>query len=591
MVDARNKIYRTEWKGKFTKWDYRLDVILPPLGYPGGLALDNPTIQPLPPGAIELKKSKVAYRDYIIGFPETPSMEIDINFNLLQNTVYDDLRNAIFEESPPMSKAWDFIAGTASFTVKSGVVFDLYIKFNGADEVLNNYRQVRTCIYQSDGKIKLDARNKIITIEAIDINRVILSSIKFSGEFAIGVSPRPTKITEIAWYVPPDGTLWDLINYDSNIHYTATSYQFFLDMINETANEIKKILVRDNAAELTLSAPPPTFYQQDISNQNGNKGSKLSAANLYILAGIWAVDENEAVDGLFHDSNKNSLQNLYPNGAYDFLSELAEFSLARATLGPAGIYFVPVAWDTFSIDLNDVKASSLELKYEQYKTFTSSCYEIKTDDEIGGDIDKIEVGIEGGKNEASWTIPIVFSNLSPHVKLKAKDANTKKCFSPKIHNFYYFQNPADTDTLTKVHEWARFNLYYYETGNKTSDDYNTFAAINREDNGLEGVDRTILATQTLQGVPLILANTVKALLQDGLDKVEIEVPIDKFVFFTGGGGGGFIWNIEQGLEHTFTLNIAEIFGIEYTKNNWKILSSEIDYFTETAKVELININV
>jgi hypothetical protein len=239
--------------------------------------------------------------------------------------------------------------------------------------------------------------------------------------------------------------------------------------------------------------------------------------------------------------------------------------------------------------LKTIKTSSIELKYEQFKTLTSSCYEIKSDETTGGDIEKYEVDIEGGKNEASWTIPIVFSNLSPNVKYNEKaQGRIKEKFSPKIRNLYYLNGSV----MTKVHEWAKFKLWYDETGNKSSDDYNVFAAIPRNTFGIKQVEKTILATQVESGIPKILANTLKALLQNGLDKVEIEIPIDEFVsFISGGGGNGFVWNLGNYYEYTFTLNIAEIFGITYTKNKWKMLSSEIDYFSETAKVELININV
>jgi len=585
-MTERNYIYRTEWIGKFTKWNYRLDVILPPIGYIFGLPFDNPTIIALPPGAVELKKSKVAYKDYIIGLPETPSMNIDIDFDLLNGSQYSELKNAIFEESPIMHTLGSS-TDLGSRLVHSGIVFDLTIMFNGNDETTGLYRSVRTGIYQSDGKIKLDAKNKVISIEAVDINRVILSSITFNEDTTNNATLiSDDKAIEMKW--TDNSTVYQVWNHNWTVYYKYMQYSDFINRIQETGTAIKRILLRDNSYVFTLTPNLPTFYRQITTDATGNKGAELLTSELYLLVNIETNPIGDLVDGLASDMNKNSLQNIYPNGAYDFFAELAEFNLTQAKLGTLGVTFTPIVYSTIDLDLKTIKTSSIELKYEQFKTLTSSCYEIKSDETTGGDIEKYEATIEGGRNEASWTIPIVFSNLSPNVKYLEFNNTTKYKYSPKTHNLYYLEN----NELYKVHEWAKFKLWYDETGGKTSDDYNVFTPIPRNTYGIKQVERTILATQVESGIPKILANTLKALLQNGLDKVEIEIPIDEFVsFISGGGGNGFVWNLGNNYEYTFTLNIAEIFDITYTKNKWKMMSSEIDYFSETAKVELININV
>lgn len=599
-MDARNCKYISAWKGKYTKWDYKLEIILPPIGYSFGLPLSSPTEVALPIGAVRLNKMTINYKDYTISLPEAPTATIDVDFNILSSSVYDDFRNAFMEDSPIMSVVQNPLTKSLAVNnVRSGVIFNLYIKFNGNDE--NSpapYRLVRTYIHQADGKITLNARNKVIRVEPIDINRVIVSAFPWTSlEEYSAISREETDYYEdLVW--SEGATVKTVQNafirdeeYESI--FAFGTYEEIEEVLADTGAEIKKMLMRDESQSFDLTTYIPTLYKQ-LYDGTGDKGEELNRSNIYLLTQVYQLDEEThepiLVDGLFYSADKYSLNGRYPNGGWDYLSELGEFGMRQYRVGPSGIISGFNTFSNVTLDLNLTNVKSLEIKSEQYKTITSSCYEIRSDEATGGDVDKIEEVNPGGRNEASWTIPIVFNNTPPNVKGIEFNSNLKYYYKPRICNFYY----KESDTFIRCHEWAKFVLAYDETGNKTSDDFNSFYAVPRTGGifGFKHSDRIALVCQTQSGVPMILAKTMKSLLGGGLDKLDFEININEHVnFVEGGGGNGFIWNFPEGSEASFSVNIAEIFGITYSKDNWKMLTSEIDIVEERALVRLINLNV
>lgn len=606
MSDTRNFKYISKWTGKHTKWDYKLEIILPPVGYPAGLALSSPTEIELPIGSVRLKGMKINYKDYSIALPEVPTMNFDVDFDLLNESNYTALVNAFFEESPILTITSDLpnkILGVAA--ISSGIIFNLYIKFNGCDT--NDpipYRLVRTGIYQSDGKIKLDAKNKVISFDAIDINRVCTSPFpwRILEMYTPADAQASKQLNEFIWINNEDQNyfkvLTNVVNSSKEVvsWYEAITFEELETIIKNTSTAIKKTLMRDNSQALDLTMRIPHLYKQ-LSDGSGNKGDEILRSEVRILSHIYhPIDGTQTfVDGLFFADDKNSLNGRYPNGAWDFINEMSEFSLIQSRVGPIGITSGFYNFSNITIDLTKVKVNNIEIKSEQYKTVTSSCYEVKSDENTGGDIEKWEETTAGGKNEASWTIPIVFNNTPPAVKFgqpsSIKWVKESEPSKPRKLNFYYWNGSS----LERVHEWAKFNLNYDETNNKSSDDFNTFAPVSRSANNnlaFRKPHAVALGCQTTSGIPMILAKTLKKLLENGLDKVEIEVPIDEYVsFIAGGGGNGFIWNFPEYYEATFHLNIASIFNITYTKDKWKMITSDIDTLNETAKVTLINLNV
>lgn len=605
MIDFRNYKYVTEWVGKHTKWDYKLEIILPPTGFEYAdtyyYYLHDPEVIDLPIGAVRLKSSKVQYKDYVIALPESPSMSIEVDFDMLDEVQFDALRNVFFEESPIVKcTATTDPPAIRSTYIATGILFNLYIKFNGCDNAVPvPYRLQRQVIYQSDGKVKLDAKKKQINIEAIDINRAITAAF----QWAELEQYKAADIVDADYYADFE---WDESGIDkfvlngvlrnggwkSNLQFT--SYNDHNEVMTNTCQNIKRILTRNSEETFELTTYMPTFYAQ-LHDGTGDKGRALDRSELYLNSHVSELDDKNVWklrDGLYFKDNAHSLYSRYPNGAWDYINELAEFGLHQYRVGPFGITSGFYNFCNIDIDLTKVKVNSFDRKSEQFKTVTSSCYEVRTDEKTTGDISKTEQTNPGGRNEASWVIPIVYNSTPPIVSTNewSGNKNLRYYYKPKHLNVYYIDNGK----VYRCHEWAKFQLAYEETGNKTSDDFNTFFSVPRTGGvySLSKSDRIALACQTQSGIPLILSKTVLALLGNGLDKLEIEVPLnDEVSFIEGGGGNGFIWNFPDYYEANFQINIAEIFNITYDKNKWKMLASEIDYVSETAKVTLININI
>jgi hypothetical protein len=586
---ANNNIYRLEWQGAHTGWDYRLDIIIPPEDYLFGYPLNNPALVPLPIGAVVPQKLTIKYSDYF-GAPEVPTL--DLNIDLLE--IPTELAKALTQ--PALT-----YASTAG-NIEAGVIFNLYIKYNGNDSNSTvNYRLAKSFIHYADGKFKYQPKEHTINIQAIDLNFAILRALSFKqlkeSDFAPLVAFH--EVIELYSYINSEDFLY-YHSFPGATFYVVTLSELIL-WVNANGTIIKKLLTRDANQFFSTSIDFPTLYRQ-TSNADGSKGDPLTFGEISLLAYIKL--NSDVVGGLFYEGDEQSLQKTYPNSVADFYNELAEFSLRRIhSSGIWGIDTSPADFSTINLDVNQLYDVSFSVNEERIKTVTCSLYEHHDDQDTGGDIDKREATIEGSRNEGSWTIPIVFNNILTNIKREGDKG--KKGNTTLIKNLYYLDNYFlhyadlynETTLIVRVHEYVLYELKYYATNNPTSPDYYGQSLVPRNYSNLTAL--TAMGTQTLSGIPEILSQFALRCLKGGTDVLECTLDLNNSVSFPTGdyiasiSSLGNPWLLDIGQEHIFNLTNYDTNNsyLNYLANNWKLLESEIDFITELVKTKFIRLKI
>jgi hypothetical protein len=372
----------------------------------------------------------------------------------------------------------------------------------------------------------------------------------------------------------------------TNTRFYFVNFVYLISWIYFKGTTIKKKLTRDESQNFAIEAELPNLYKQ-TSNVSGGVGAQLAIEEIYLLAYIKVNSENVA--GLFYEGDEQSLQKTYPNSVADFFNELAEFNLRRIYSGVLGIDMNPAYFDTINLDINYIYDVSFSVNEEKIKNVTCSLYERHDDQETGGDIDKSEATIEGSKNEASWTIPIVFNNIVTNIKRTGNKA--KRGNGVLVKNLYYIDVPFGQDSQAiRVHEYVVYELKYYATNNPTSDYYVNKPLVTRN---YSNTILTSLGTQVQSGIPKLLSQFALTCLKGGMDVLECTLEFNNNVLFASGGSVGNPWLISNMQELVFNLTNYDTNNsyLNYLANNWKLLESEIDFITELVKTKFIRLKI
>jgi hypothetical protein len=545
-------------------------------GYP----LDNPTLISLPIGAVVPQKLTIKYPDYF-GAPEVPTL--DVNIDLLE--IPAELAKALTQPALTYTST----AGN----IEAGVVFNLYIRYNGNDSNSTvYYRPAKSFIHYADGKFKYQPQEHTMNIQAIDLNFAILRALSFK-------QLKESDFTLTAFdYIAELIALVDSQHCDYYYSFPNTTFHFvkLTDLVlwmDANGTTIQKLLTRDAVNQDFLTEINlPTLYKQ-VRDATGENGDTLTIDDIHLLAYIKL--NSDVVGGLFYEGDEQSLQKTYPNSVADFYNELAEFSLRRIHSGTLGVDMNPTDFDTLNMDVNQLYDVSFSVNEERIKTVTCSLYEHHDDQDTGGDIDKREATIEGSRNEGSWTIPIVFNNILTNIKRegdKQKRGNTtliKNLYYIDTCSCYHFPFYSDQIRPLRVHEYVLYELKYYATNNPTSPDYYGKSLVPRSCNTIT----TALGTQTLSGIPEILSQFALRCLKGGTDVLECTLEFNNNVSFVPGDSIGNPWLLDNGQEYVFNLVNYDINNtyLSYLANNWKLLESEIDFITELVKTKFIRLKI
>lgn len=581
MAVENNFIFRVEWTGNHTKWDYRLDIIIPPEGYPDGLDLADPGIWHLPIYAIIPQKANINYPDYF-GTPEIPTLDLNIDLRAIPEVLVKALTTP------------GLIYASITNPVEAGVVFQLYIKYNGNDTITPpNYRLFKSYIHYADGSFKYKPTDAFINVQAIDLNFATLRALTLKGVEMYNL-PRITKMNILEIYTIIDTNLYT--HYFGGGPFTVdfVSLSSLFDKITLIARNIYRLLLRDSTASFVLQFATPDLYKQTDA-LSGAEGVKIDYLNLYVLAYI--NYNGVAIGGLFDANDPQSLWQTYPNSVADFYSEWAEFNLRQIKSGDLGLNMDADNFTNLNIDINKIYDLSFSINDEKVKSVTASLYENNTDTDTGGDINKSEAAISGSRNEASWTLPIVFNNILTNVK-RIEDrypdgARWYRGNATLLKNLYYLDIPSfDTiERAIRVHEYANFDIQYYEFNNPTSADLVPKTLISRGDAANPPI--IALGTQTASGIPYILSNYALQLLKGGMDTMECMVDMNYLVYHAGGGAYGNPWQLDNYNEYLFHLtnyDPTDPFMADLAQN-WKLVASEFDFLAETIKVKFIRLKI
>jgi hypothetical protein len=580
-------IYEYTWKGLKTGWDYKITI------FPSGdTDVSSPTTVILPPGSLDVKKLKLEYDKYLSGLPVTPVLEIDIDFNLIpSSTDYDDFKKSIFDPVTELSVPY-----VAVFD--AGTIFKFEIKYNNNSESsVNIYRELLTGCYRREGTFDFDVIGNTVKIDVRDINRVVHDSMPW---LVLILASESTDITRDGYI--DIGYIKNTTNY--GIGHAQDGYDFLFSkheniktFIQAAGQEIYRKLMRDSTLSYTVELPLPSFYKQSY-NSDGSLGAALSDSDLYILN---KVKKGTAwVAGLLDDEDENGIPARYPNGTWDYISELCELSLSRGIFLPGRMSCVPIYGSVGALQtvtLSKGKLNKMDIKpADIVKTATASLYESHDDDHFS-DIEKREETNTGTQNEGECTVPVVFNNLPSCVDYSEtgysfevnSPRETRRAFFPHVTNLFYLDQPAlikatSDPQLFRVHEFCNWSLgdNIYSTDLPGCG----FTAFDAGAYSYDQPSQCIAAMQAASGLPKWLAKTVLALFGNKEQKMlEFDVDFNEYTWFAAGGSVGFPW-YRPDVKFIFDLSTISPY-LSGTNTAWNMISTELDFEKETAKVGLL----
>lgn len=584
-----NAIFRYGWKGVKTGWDYRLDIILPSAD-----ALSNPTIYNLPPGSVEAKTLKFGYDKVPIGVGSVPVFDLTFHLSEFPNTeTFTTLIKWIVEPRLFVTEPWSF---NSDFHLSTFVQF--YIKFNSnsATEV-NIYRLIGTYCLR-DNVTSLDIENQTCEVTAYDINKVIYDSIGplvwglFGEELYRKNSPA---IAEFAF--TDSGQNYGCFNAIHPNIMSFMSLNYVITALCSLGNTFNKKILRQDV-EYLFTATLPRYYKQ-LYDGTGKQGAELTSESVYITE-----TDDSYLFGSTQENDENSFQKRYKNSLWDFLTEFCETNLTKAIYSPSGIHgliFVPAFGDYYNsgvIDLKIEQFNSLELHSftNAIKKATASNYETNNVDSFS-DIEKWDEEKAASRNEIELAIPLVFNNMPPAVKytegypinpLSGENRKAHWATYPRTTGLFYFEKPAifSEELAIRIHEYCEF---YYTNAKSTSLLANCeFQAHDWLALGTGKPSENIMAAQATSNNGKWLARACMQLFgKPNQATLEGEIDFYELTWFETGGSIGFPW---WKFDQKFNMDISSKFPYLELSNKFCMLSSELNFDTERAKIELYQVN-
>lgn len=584
-----NAIFRYGWRGVKTGWDYRLDIILPSAD-----VLDAPTIYTLPPGSIDAKSLKFTYDKVPIGVGSAPVFDLTFYLSEFPNTeAFNTLKKWIVSPRLFVEEPWSF---NPDFHLSTIIQFNIKFNGNSAPDV-NFYRLIGTYCLR-DNVTSLDIENQTADVSAYDINKVLYDSIS-SKPFAlvedtyIKTSPA---IAEFAF--SNSGQNYGCFNalHPETLQFLNVAY---VELVLKSFGDLfyKKLLRQNIPYEFITSFPK---YYKQLYDGTGGKGAELSKETLYVFARTY---EN-ILAGCMSDSDDNSFQNRYKNSLWDFLTEYCESNLTKALYSPSGLHgliFVPAFGDYYNSDVTELSItqfSSLELHSftNATKTVATSNYETNSVDNFS-DLEKWTEEKAASRNEVELAIPLVFNNMPPAVKysegypinpLSGSNRKAHWATYPRTTGLYYFDEPAifTEELAVRVHEYCEF----YYSNNKSSGLFSScaFQAHNWLILGAAKPAENIMVNQATSNNGKWLARACMELFGNpNQATLEGEIDFYELTWFEGGGSIGFPW---WKFDKKFNMDISSKFPYLELSNKFCMLSSELNFKTEKAKIELYQIN-
>lgn len=431
-----NKIYRYEWKGQNTNWDYRADF------YCGSKdKLNNPDIVTLPKGSVEVLKRNVKLDKYPFGLSEGNYIDIKIHLSEIEDSsetrgFLNSIVYPIKEIDIDIPMINQGVSVTKNAKLFLGTVFKLYIRYNGNDEFIegndDDYRLDFIGIIRENNK--MDIGKDVITAEvsAMDITTTILKSFNFNllQDFDIW---KNGKISGSTWKDDDNPncseyviTLVGMEGYDmsriisknkeGNLYYRFAKISTLFDYINYIRNIIGSYLLREEYKAKDIQTNiGMKVYKQQLYTENYEIGKELDIRDVYINSYVVSTldDDIQIIGGLFAHNNQNGLNQKYKNSVWDFIKDLMESSL---------MIYDPIikseSWFNYTykgeyrrVFLN--REEYISMKIEQNKDIlkkVTASLENENNNSNGDfqNTEKYEITKNGTRNETEYTIPILW---------------------------------------------------------------------------------------------------------------------------------------------------------------------------------------
>jgi len=604
-----NVIYVYQWQGIRTKWNYQLEIIPS-----DDSELTSPTIIQLPEGFIKNLEFNFAYDKYPIGFPESPTLSLTIDFKRINNadTQYNELKRAIFNPITTTTlDVGDPFPFPINVKVKLGTIVNLKTQFPGTNDLITIFRG----IYRADSKVKYNILTTECSFDAIAAEKVILESfdfktIKLISEFKdYFTSDKYIKTEDVIELLIKNGSSYKMVSQWNYRHwFFLRPFSFLLEQINNVATKIAKKVLRSQSVTIGIpQLPNITFYKQNYSG-DGSLGNQ--PVFIYYIEKIgrkisYNPESYEFIGGLLDFYDERSLINIYKNSVWDFLRDYCEWQLSKGFITQNFVFFSYMLGDEqnyIEIKKDSIINTEIELFSRLPKTITASNFESYSDDKFS-DIEKFELTIEGTYNEEEITIPMVFNNIPACVDyeiFKPSDGIQAVSFFPHYHNFYYsetlslYPGGPEKERFIRIHEYCNFPI----KSNLMSSALPgcEFQPFNFNQQDFEnGINYIIAASQVETGMPFWITKILNTIFTNPNQTYisDLTVPIDHVTSFSPGNLWYFNSKIPWLIPWTnIKLNLNELNNfITIPFQYWSVISSKVDLKDETVTFELLSINV
>ena len=597
----RNVIYRYEWRGTKTAWDYRLEFTPPDT-----TDLNSPDVVILEKGCMDINKLSAKYNKLPIGAPTAPQLELMFRLERIASNDFKQLLINPVKEIP-------LLLNVEVEYPLAPMLVELYIKHNGNDT--NSpapYRLLfrggirESTLISEDGSSRIEAN-------AIDINKIVFDTITFDFAFAYineATNKEADTYYDFAYKAGAQTRLFSqgftsapLPNKPSTkFKYTLVKWQQFIETEEQIATIFYRKCVRNAAASYSFNLVMPRFYKQKYDGLS-ERGELLNTNELYLigflqeyLKGNW-----ETADGIFAGTD-TSVQQKYPNSVWDYVTELSENYLSKAHLQPNGLFLRPVyaplagGKEEAAINLKRTIKYKCSLRHNLLKTATASMHEAISNDGFA-DIKKYEATDRGSRNNEEYSAPIYHNTIPTASRYDMYSSGLFPglrifySFSPRVTTLVYFDNisallASETEVPIRVHNYCEFLLGDGTVSSKLDgcDEKNT----SNYSNYLAESDRFTLPqyAQDARHLPAVVANAALELFSGAEQAmVEVETLFSLNTEFIPGGSVGFPW---WRFDIDFKIPASEISEFYTTeKDTYDMIESELDFNTETAKVKLL----
>lgn len=567
-------IYTYEWTGKRTGWNYKLEIYAA-----GTTPLSDITYVKLPQGCIEVNKRSSSFDKKPVGINKTPTMELTVYMSEIDDSILTDFAPLIYNPYLQI----DYPAYEQ--TIHTGTVFVLKTRYNlNADESVNLWRTNYIGVYRNEFEVEFDPYSNIAKLKVEHALRATLDSLSLKGFENQPIGDYKNREYYLERIYAADEIA--LVNGISGVSLQFRPKTDFNNYLQTVGRDIYRKIVRDDSASFSLTVPTATFYKQNYNLDDG-LGVALTESDLWMLTKM--TYDGDDIGGAFSDAkDEKSLYNIFQNSAWDFLSDIAEQFIKKIFFHDNHLVVIPAfshyGGEGTYLNLDVKKLNSkpeIKLFSGIIKTVTASLYESYDDD-----FNKVDITVEGSRNEDEFPVPIVFNNIPAASEWKRRPYGWS-AEQPHCLNVFYIEDDTDivgsVDYLALPHEWVKFQLDYttYSDSIISRPNHATDAAT------IESVPKAhFLAIQQQSCASALIAKIYKTLFSKVQNStMKIEVDFEEYTYFAAGGGVGFPWDK---LDTILNFDLTEInsnIPIAYTQ--WIMTKYDLDYANETATLEFI----